>query len=405
MTWTLPWAFTFLVGIYYVGGIVSKLTKGRFGQALFTVIVLLIGFWTGFIPADIVDTAQLRGLYAITNFAVTLHIGSSFDLDEIKKEWRIVVTVLVGIACMALGLFTLGTLLFDDMLVFGAFPVLVGGGIASMIMTDALSANGYGVIAALVVLVQSTQTLIGMPVIGFGAKMECDRLLKVYRGEDPEEYKKMQAERERMSAIKKSQGTPLVDRVPKKFGGMFFHLFLCAFWSCIAIEISNFTDPLTMGILGSGVVAIILGIIVRRAGLVTKEPLIQSGLYPFMMFALVTVVRSKLASLDFATFLANIVPILGMFAIGGICMFVGCYIVGRKLGYNLGMIIAYGFGIYCGYPFNYQVAMECIDAATEDENEKAFLRDHILQKVVIGSMTSVSITSVVIASIMSGFIH
>ena len=85
-------------------------------------------------------------------------------------------------------------------------------------------------------------------------------------------------------------------------------------------------------------------------------------------------------------------------------MFLGCWLIGKRLGYNLGMIIAYGFGIYCGYPFNYQVALECIEAATDDAEEQAFLRDNILQKVIIGSMTSVSITSVLIASVMSGFI-
>lgn len=401
---TFAWALAILVVIYYIGGIVSKKTKGRFGQALFTVICMLIGFWTGLFPSDIADLANLRGVYAIGNLLCMVHIGASFDLDQIKKEWRIVVTVLVGIGCMALGLFTLGNALFDNMLVFGAFPVLVGGGIASMLMTDALSANGYGVIAALVVLVQSTQTMIGMPVISIGAKMECDRLLRIYRGEDPEEYAKMEAEKAKMAAIKQKQGVPLADRFMPKYGGPFYHLALCAFWAAVASMIGNFLDPLTMGILGVGVVSIFLGLGARRAGLITKEPLLQSGFYPFLMFGIITIVRSKLAALDLATFLANIIPIVGMFAIGGICMFIGCMIVGRRLGYNMGMIIAYGFGIYCGYPFNYQVAMECIDAATDDADEKQFLRDNILHKVVIGSMTSVSITSVVIASIMSNFI-
>lgn len=401
---TFPWALTILVVIYYIGGIVSKLTKGRFGQSLFTVICMLIGFWSGLLPADIVDIANLRGVYAIANLLSMVHIGASFDLDQIKKEWRIVVTVLVGIACMALGLFTIGTLLFDDLLVFGAFPVLVGGGIASMLMTEALSAHGHGTIAALVVLVQSTQTMIGMPVISIGAKMECDRLLRVYRGEDPDEYAKIQAENARMAAIKSSQKVPLADRIAEKHGGMFYHFSLCAFWAAVATVIGNFLSPLTMGILGTGVVSVFLGLAVRRMGLITKEPMIKAGLWPFLMFGIVTVVRSKLASLDLPTFLANIVPILGMFAIGGVCMFLGCWIVGKRLGYNLGMIIAYGFGIYCGYPFNYQVALECIEAATDDKEEQAFLRDNILQKVIIGSMTSVSITSVLIASVMSGFI-
>ena len=74
--------------------------------------------------------------------------------------------------------------------------------------------------------------------------------------------------------------------------------------------------------------------------------------------------------------------------------------VGRKLGLNYGLVLAFTMGSYAGYPLNYQVCMEVITMLAETPEEMEYLKDHVLQRVIIGGVTAVSLASVVIAGLL-----
>ena len=59
---TFAWSFTVLVGIYYLSTVVNNLTRGRVGTAFMSFVLMLLGFWSGLFPKDIVNTSELHGL-------------------------------------------------------------------------------------------------------------------------------------------------------------------------------------------------------------------------------------------------------------------------------------------------------------------------------------------------------
>lgn len=73
--------------------------------------------------------------------------------------------------------------------------------------------------------------------------------------------------------------------------------------------------------------------------------------------------------------------------------------VGKKFGYSKGILMAFLFGCFAGYPLDYQVAMENIHIMAESKDEERFLEDQIIPIVIMGSVISVSITSIIVASI------
>jgi hypothetical protein len=55
---------------------------------------------------------------------------------------------------------------------------------------------------------------------------------------------------------------------------------------------------------------------------------------------------------------------------------------------------------FYGFPINVMLTGEATDAATEDPNARAAIRSHILPKMLVGGFTSVTIISVLVASVL-----
>ena len=390
-----PWAFTILIGIYYLGSVVNRLSKARVGTALFVTIVMLAGFWTGIMPKDIVSSANLGGLYALLNLTILVNIGTTFDVQTLRREWRLVLTVLAGLGGMALLVFTIGILFFGKEFCLTSYPSLVGGTIATNLMSQRALEQGNATLAALVVLVLTIQGWFGMPLIGKGCRMECKRLLELYRSGAVDSVQK---EEVKLSA--EVGKVKLIDRLPKKFDNIYFHLMIVAFYGAIATVIAQYTGKVTGGVVGAALVGIAMGFVFRQLGLISRDPLQKCGLLGIFMFVMIVVLRGNLATLSASELWDNLLPIIGVVVLGAIGVLGGSLLIGRKLGYYPGMIIAFSFCCYCGYPVNYQIAMEVVDLYAENEEEREYLKRELVTRVVLGGVVSVSMMSVIVAGIL-----
>ena len=157
------WAITTLFGLYFVGTIISHVTKGTIGSALFATFAMLFAYNLNILPKDVVPAADLAGMYALLNLTILIHVGSSFDVKKLKNDWRLVVSVLAGIVGMAITIVGIGSVLFGQELSVMSFPTLVGGAIATNLMTQTATEKGLMELAAIVVLVNSVQSWVGMP--------------------------------------------------------------------------------------------------------------------------------------------------------------------------------------------------------------------------------------------------
>lgn len=392
------WAITTLFGLYFVGTIISHVTKGTIGSALFATFAMLFAYNLNILPKDVVPAADLAGMYALLNLTILIHVGSSFDVKKLKNDWRLVVSVLAGIVGMAITIVGIGSVLFGQELSVMSFPTLVGGAIATNLMTQTATEKGLMELAAIVVLVNSVQSWVGMPLISYGVKKEANRLLAAYR----ETGKAVSANRfASVGATDAEEGNvkpTIFDRIlPKPCHNMYFYMFLACFYGAVASAIAVYTSSLTGGIVGAALVGMFLGCLLTQVGLLPKEPLAKAGMLNFMMFVLIMTMRGSLASLSLSTLVQYLVPIVGLVALGAVGMLVLVIPLGKKLGYATGMCFAFGMGCYCGYPGNYQIANEVIDVLARTEEENKYLKDEILTRVVEGSVVSVSITSVVLA--------
>ncbi len=241
------------------------------------------------------------------------------------------------------------------------------------------------------------QTFVGMPVMSFGAKKECERLLADFRAGNKIDPDPKQSA---VAAAVPTTSKALIDRIPAKYNSQILHLALCLFYGALDGSVAQFTSSLTNGLIGSAIVGIVFGIAFKQLGLLAKEPLAKAGVLNFFMMAMMINMRISFAKITPMGLVERIFPIAFCIFIGAVGVVLFSVPLGKKLGVPSGMVLAFTMGSYAGYPLNYQVCMEVISVVAQNAEEAEYLKDHVLQKVIIGGIVSVSLASVIIAGVM-----
>lgn len=400
MTFTFGWALAVLVVMYYISSVLSAKTRARIGTMIFFSVFILIGYWTIF-PADIIATSQIPVVAAICNLVLLINVGSSFDLSALKQDWRVVVITLVGCLGMGVLVFAAVTPVFGLDMAISSYPCLVGGLVATNLVNETLMAKGAEDLAVTIVLMLSMQTFVGMPVMSLGARKECERLLTEFRSGNTVAA---DAKKSAIASATPTTSQALIDRIPAKYNTPILHLASCVFLGALAGTVATYTSALTNGLIGTAIVGIVFGIAFKQAGLLAKEPLAKAGVLSFFMMAMMINMRVSFAKITPMGLVERIFPIAFCIIIGAVGVLLFSIPLGRKLGVPSGLVMAFTMGSYAGYPLNYQVCMEVITLLAQTPEEEEYLKDHVLQRVIIGGIVSVSLASVVIAGVMVSMI-
>lgn len=112
MQWTLVTSLTAVFVIMYIAELVTKKTKARVPSLLIVSIFFLAGYWSGFFPKDILDISFVNQIRQIMLLFVLINIGTMFDINEIKREWRTVVVILAAVAGIVVIVTPVGGMIF-----------------------------------------------------------------------------------------------------------------------------------------------------------------------------------------------------------------------------------------------------------------------------------------------------
>lgn len=404
MELSFGWSFAILLGIWFIGSILGKKTGGIIGTSLFSTLVLLIGFWVNIFPTDIITTAELITFNKLVSLVLAINIVSTVDPKQLKKDWRLAVAVLVGIAGMAIAVFGICGLFFDRQILTGVLPVLIGGIVSTNTMVEAATAKGLDEVAAICTLFFSLQSLIGLPLISIGAKMECKRLLADFRSTGSASAFKDDKTDAVVAAEPLNAKKPLWDMLPKPYQTSLWPLLLAVVFGAISSTIGGWLNGPTKGILGATSMALIIGFAATQLGLMQKAPLAKAGVNDLFMFIAVVSLRNSLGKLSFERVISYLPMLVMVFAVAAAGMFLFAGIAGKFLGYSKGMVMAFCFGCYAGYPLNYGAAMDAVYAQAKTPEEKAMLEKEVVSRVVLGGVVGVTIASVFIGNVCAALL-
>lgn len=395
MTMGFELALTICIGIYLVGTLVSTFTKAKL-PAMFVVSVLfLIGFWT-ILPKDIIVTSGMKTVSDIGFLVVLVHVGTLFEIQDMKKEWRVVVVVLSAIVgiCAFVGLGI--TVLFGKDMALCAIPPLTGGGIATMLISQAATEAGNNQASLLAIMILTLQTLLGFPLSSYTLKKEASKLLVDFRNGEVVTVANSSAK----SA--ESKKITLVETIPAKYRDSTFQLFCCVFLGFAANWLGAIVAPVTGNIVNKSLLGILFGIVAYSFGLIEKAPLTKAGAFPFLMLSLTLNMMTNLGNATPALLLETIFPLLLAFVLALLSIWFIAPAVGKFIGYGKDISRAMGLNCFLGYPFNHQITLEAINASTEDSKEREYLESQMIPPVIIAGVVSVSVVSVLVAGLCLG---
>lgn len=392
-------AFTLLVGILYIGDIVSSKTKAWISSVFVCALLFIVGYWT-FFPENIVEIAGIPPVVAtLLMYLLITNMGTLLSIRELVNQWKTIVVTLSGILGIVVLLLTVGLLIFDLKTILVAVPPLVGGVVSSLIMSETAQTAGLTSLSVLAILIYVMQGFAGYPLTSIMLKKEGQRMLEKYRsGEWTPVY-----EQENKPEETTDEDIPkMFKNIPKKYHTDFSRIFRLAIIALLAYYVSVWCASFLT--ISPFVLCLFFGVVASSLGFLEKQPLKKANSFGFAILGLMLFVFDGLKNATPEMLEELFLPMVGIIIIGVIGMYIFSAIVGKLLGVSKEMAFAVSLTALYGFPADYIITNEVIQSLTEDEKEKEALTSHMMPPMLVAGFITVTIVSVILAGIFSSIL-
>jgi hypothetical protein len=389
-------AFVVVAGIMAIGDIVSARTKAFVPSVFVAATLFMAGFWT-FLPANVIDIPGLgMPLALMSMYLLLVHMGTLMSVKELAAQWKTIVIALSGIAGMCALLLTVGRLLVGREAIIAATPPLTGGIVAAIMMSEAATAKGLTSMAVLAIVMYVMQGFAGYPLTALALKKEGTRLLNIYRN-NKEELAELNSQHTAASAEAGKSRFQFIPPLPEKYQTVFVLITKLALvaWASVAFA------ALINDVISKFVICLLFGVIAAEIGFLERKPLIKSGSFGWLMLSLMAYVFAQLSKTTPEMLKEIAGPLVIIILLGVLGMAVVCMLVGKALGYSKEMSFALSLTALYGFPPNYILTEEAANALAQTPEEKEFLMDQMLPKMLVGGFTTVTVVSVILAGIFT----
>lgn len=382
--------------IFFVGDLVGALTKAKISSMFVIMMGFLVLFLSGIYPANIMEISGFAGLAKLGQYFLLFNMGTSVDVNALKREWRTVLCAVIGMAAAILGC-AVAIPLIGKEFALAAAPVVNGGIVATTTMVEACDNLGLDTDAALATFIYAVQKFIGtLPASNCGLSV-ANKLV--------EEIRSKHAADPNYSWYNELAGSSAAEKKTyfwEKFR-KYYTTFICLAVAAAILLLSEFLGKLCQGWVNMSIWCMVLGIICRNTGLVPPNILRDfakaNGFFSFLSLctiipSLAKVDLSQLPTIGFAAVVIFVAVIA--FTVIIFCFTPAWKIVGSKQ-----LSIGIAMCQMIGYPGTELVATEITNAVAQTAEERDAVTNKIQTAYVISGFTSVTILSVFIASFLA----
>ncbi len=163
--------------------------------------------------------------------------------------------------------------------------------------------------------------------------------------------------------------------------------------------LAEWVATLFHGTVNQFIICLIFGVIAHQVGFLEDSVLEKAGVFHWLMYGLLAYIFSNLNIVKISMLSGILIPIVTLIFLGITGMFVASSILAKPLGFSREMAFASALTALFGFPADYIVTHEVAGIMGHDEGEKKYLLDHMLPKMLVGGFATVSVASVIIASV------
>ena len=378
--------------VYAAGDVVSNKTKALFSMMFVAGLLFLVGFWVG-IPETLFEDSKLIPVAMALIAMLMVHMGSFMKLRDLKEEWKTVLVAITALVALALALFLLGGFIIGRERAITAVGPISGGVVATLIVSEAVRAQGLDSLAVFATLLLVLQSFVGLPISSFCLKRESVRLIRGFRTGTA-------------APVETGSGKPasdpevptwrVVPPLPKSLQTPFILIAKALFVGWLAVQVANLTGR----VIHPFVVALIFGIIFYEIGFIEHKILEKASSSGLTLFILLVPIFMNLSKATPQMVASLIVPMIVAFAIALAGMIIVSFILSRIVGYSWELSLAISATCLFGFPGTYIISQEVAESQSDNDEEKEFLLKQILPKMLVAGFTTVTIASVILAGII-----
>ena len=388
MNATLAAAIIFVV--FAVGDMISAKTKAIVSMLLVASVVFLLGFWAGIFPTTMFADSTLLSMAGLLVTLLLVHLGTTIKLRDFGAQWRTVIISAVACIAISVAVFFIGQLIIDRGFALVGAPILSGGVVATLQMQSMAQDAGREELAVFATLVMCAQGFVGYPVASLCLKSEAKRIkAKLNSGE---------LSASDLEASKAAEGShkKLIPPLPAALNTTNAILAKVVLVALLSVTVSGlFHDAVN-----KLVWCLIFGVLCKEIGFLDENALGKANATGIVMPIITLSIFTNLASATPQMVGSMIVPLLVVIVIGSIAFSVVSILVGKIFGYSWQMSMAIGSSCLFGFPGTVIISNEVSESTGTTAEEKAFINEQIMPKMLVAGMVTVSITSVLVAGVM-----
>ncbi len=392
----LPILATFVVLLIFgVGDMIATKTKAIVSMLFVASVVFMAGFWTGLFPSTMFDDSTLLAVSGVLVCMLLVNMGTTIKLRDFADQWKTVIVAAVCCVAISLGIYFIGGLIIDRNYAIVGAPILSGGVVATLTMQDAANDLGLPDLAIFATLVMVAQGFVGYPVASLCLRGEAKRIRKLV--ETGAELKGVTATVSSGNAPAKKR---LIPYLPDRYNGPNIIMAKVALVGWLATIFATWISGVLNFNVSNLIIALIFGVLCKELGFLEDSPMKKAGADGFMLVVVTLSIFTNLANSTPDIVAGMLWPLLVVVVTGSVTFIVLGTLVGKIFGLSWQMSCAIGSTCLFGFPGTYIVTNEVVNAIAADDKEKQLMLDHMMPKMLIAGMVTVSITSVLIASYM-----
>ncbi|MBM7643952.1 hypothetical protein JOD45_000143 [Scopulibacillus daqui] len=382
-------ATAIILCIIVVGEIISIATRAKIPMLLIALLGYLTLTWTGILPKKtIIDSTFVQVGAVLGSAPIIVHMGTLIPIKTMKVQWRAAFIALFGIIISSFLILTIVTFVFDYKTAVSGVGPLTGGIIAFLITSQKLKALGLTSLMAIPVLILSFQSLFGMPLT---ANLLRKHALKLRESMENGNYVAAAIADDASNFEAKAKTW-----IPERYQTTTILFFQVIIGGALAVILGHYTH------ISYSLWALAIGIIGRYAGFYPDRVMERANAFTAGMIGLIFMVTVSLNDITPMMFFKTLPQMLLIIIIGITGIVIGGYIASKIVGWDPFKGIPVALTATFGFPGDYLISEEISRSVSRNKEEEKAIFDEILTPMLIGGFTTVTIGSVVIASILMG---
>jgi len=374
-----------ILGLIALGEIISVISKARVPMLFVAMMGYLVLLWLGIFPKDLLENSTFLTVGALLGTApILVHMGTLIPLRMIRSQWRAVLIAIMGMCFASLFILTIVTLFFDYQTAVAGTGPLNGGIIAVLITSEGIKELGFVSLLTIPALIMALQSLVGIPLANL--------LLRKHATAINEQMTNGAFVSSGDAAFNQEHDDKLL--VPKKYQTPIVLLFMLFIGGAIAVVLAKYTGiPYSLW-------ALAIGIIGRLVKFYPERVMEKSNSFTVGMAGIIFIIIGMMNDITFEMFMDKLPAVLTILFVGVLGILLGGLLGSKLLKVNPFLGIPVALTSTFGFPGDYIVCEEVSRSIGKTEEEQQRIFNEIITPMLVGGFTTVTLGSVIIASIL-----